>query len=320
MDFRKRKSMNQTAGRKTITILAHGGSGSGKSRLAALMPAALNILMEAQGRETIRQWCDDKGLLIEAYRDDDDGTYTGTPGGLIDDPKLRLKKVEHILQAVHAGEPTEDGIRIPGYSVDKRSGEAKFSKVTEDCPVISSVCFDSLTEWQEVQLEALIGEKIGAVGEDQVTLPTWGILMKKSKGLIRKLRELPVNVLVLCLTDEVQDGMKTRYVPALYGNKLHPRISRYFTAVAWLVKKQSGEGIEFNAVFEHDTTRAICKGCTGLDAVEKLPADPALGGPVTWLRKIAESRAVDNPVAAEVKLPAKSKVAQEAPQTRRRGR
>ncbi len=305
MDFRGRRARALKLSTDRVGLLLHGGSGTGKTRCAALMPRPLVLLSEAQGALTLGQWADEDVILVELYRDDEAGSYSGTPEGLITDPAKRLLRCQHVLEALHVAKRVDGGgVRLPGFKLTSNGQEILSFEHHKDGPVVESVVLDSLTEWQEVQLEQLLGVQVSEVEEGSVSLPTWGKLAKKTKALLRRLREVPIHHLVICLTDQRQDGDVTRWVPALYGKKLPPRISQYFTAMGWLRKGVGGDGeVVFRAVFEAASDRVDCKGCSGLKGVEELPQDPTEGGPARWIERIMAAGPSTATVRAEKPAP-----------------
>ena len=272
----------------TVDLVVQGDSGTGKSRLGALMPRPFVLLLEKQGMKTILGW-NPKAVVIPLYQDDKQGSYTGKPAvgrtcTEIRDAETKMRIMDHAFQALEAGRPhPEGGLAIPSWRVVK--GELAgfdFSKQVH----VQSCVVDTCTEWQEVKLEQLLGKKPSTSRPEDVPDGTWTTLKNATVDLHRRLRDLPLSTLALCHVSEKELRGSLKAVLGYYGKTVHPVVPRLVDAVGWLVKQSTQEGVGYACVFEGASDVAITKWCSGLAAVEQVPRDPGKGGPQEWIQRI----------------------------------
>ena len=271
----------------SVDFIIQGGSGTGKSRLGALMPRPLIVHFERQGLATCLEWNPD-AIVVPVYEDDDDGTYTGTPNKPITSAKLRMTILAHQLEAIRASVPVEGGgRRLRDYDICKKTlSILRFHDPTDDDPIIESFVVDSATEAQRVMLEALTGRDVGDVDDKEIGGKTWGRLKDTTIGLFRKIRDLPVYTMVLGLSEDTDTGDGIKAIPSFFGKKVGPAVAQFVNAVGWIKKVSDGDGVRWACVFEGATNVALTKGCAGLEAIEQLPMDPNDGSPQIWIAKI----------------------------------
>jgi len=253
------------------------------------MPQPLVLLLEKQGMKTILRW-NPKAIVIPLYQDDKDGSYTGRKAvgrtcTEIREAELKMRRMEHVLQALEAAKPhPKGGLLVPSWRVTPKGELAGFE--FKGAVHILSCVIDTCTEWQEVKLEQLIGKKPSTSRAEDVPDGTWNTLKNATLEMHRRLRDLPLNTLALCHVSEkeIRGGLKA--VLGYYGKTVPPMIPRLVDAVGWLVKQSTSEGVGYACVFEGASDTAITKWCSGLEAVEQVPRDPEKGGPQDWIRRI----------------------------------
>lgn len=261
-----------------------GDSGTGKSRLVALMPDPLIVEVEGHGLNTVRQW-NQKAVVIPLFQDDSAGSYTGKPYGSIRDPKIKCRMLEHIIDAIFAGHPQPDGsLLVPSWRVDDKGNRTGF--LYDKAVRVRSFCIDTTNELQVAMLEAMLGRKVADESEDDISGKIWTRLKYKTHDLFRTMRDMPLHTLAVGHVSEKEQRGSLKASLAFFGKTLGPEVPRYCTAFGWLVKQSQAEGVRFCAVFEGASDLAITKGVAGLRAVEQLPDDVAEGGPQDWIERI----------------------------------
>lgn len=293
MEFGRQLAREVVGRERSVGIGVVGDSGTGKSRLAALMGVSpIIVAFEAQGLATIRQWNPD-AIVVPVFRDDAEGTFSGVPHGPVRSPKGRCTILRVVMEAIQAGQPSPDGggWLVPAVkSFDRATGTASFD--AERSALVDGFALDSVSEWSRVEVERLLGRTVASEVDpgDAVPLDMYNKLYANSMALMRRLRELPIPWLGLFLADdrETQDGVKT--YPRLQGRKAAPELAQFFNAFGLLVKRADPDGVVFAACYELASDRAITKSCSGLDRVELLPADPTVNSPAAWFRRILDAQ------------------------------
>lgn len=110
-----------------------------------------------------------------------------------------------------------------------------------------SVIIDSLTEIQKMAMYQLMGVTIGDVAldmePDNPQFKEWGQAAEMIRLLVRSFRDLPMNVLIVCAEQVVQDEKKQMHkLPALPG-KLAKEIQGFLDMVGYLVSAPNEQGI-----------------------------------------------------------------------------
>lgn len=110
-----------------------------------------------------------------------------------------------------------------------------------------TVGLDSLSEIQDVDMRMVMKQaKETARDPDNVNIDVpspreWGIGRNHVRIVVRGFRDLPINVIVTCLTNTiVKEGKADRYVPALPG-KLGYEIPGFMGIVGWYHFADSGQ-------------------------------------------------------------------------------
>lgn len=114
-----------------------------------------------------------------------------------------------------------------------------------------STILDSLTELQALIIdEALLEE-----GKKKPDLAVWNLVAGKTRKVVRRIRDLPIHVVVTALDRQVKDestGIMVKQ-PALVG-KMSEELMGYFDIVGRLETKRTKEGLVRVAYFEGDET------------------------------------------------------------------
>lgn len=275
----------------TVSLIVMGDSGTGKSRLGALMPRPLILLLERQGLPTILQW-NQKAVVVPLYQDDKAGTYTGEPLGLIRDPGVILQKLNHVLQAIFASRPNPDG---PGQIVPspvvsdatKDVDDFDFSRSV----IVESCVVDTVTEFQQIQYMDLLGIEVFDLNNtpDEIPNKVWQTLKQRTLDLHRLLRDMPLHSLSLGHVAERDLRSGTKAMLAFFGAKAAPEVPRFANACGWLVNREIQGKVTRLCVFEGASEVAVTKWCSGLEAVEVVPANPSEGGPAQWIANILDA-------------------------------
>lgn len=237
-----------------IKTLLFGLSGSGKSYTAAKAggPAGSKegrvaiLLLEPNGLASIRA-ANPHAIVVTAY-----------------DPKRYGK--------VYVWEVVEEFIRDAMSGVLAAAGA-------------STIVVDSLTELQRVWRDRCLiddGVEPKRLALHKMTQQQWGTWTERFRRVLRTFRDLPLNVIAVCLvqneTDD--DGNITAIVPAFEGKKLPNEVAQFFSAVGFCFKREAkittGEGdaartetkIEHKVCFQSGG-KLVVKPFPGLGAVEE---------------------------------------------------
>lgn len=262
-----------------IKTLLFGPSGSGKSYTAAKAggpPGSGDrvavLLLEPNGLASIRA-ANPHAIVVTAY-----------------DPKRYGK--------VYVWEVVEEFIR------DAMSGVLAAAGIT-------TIVVDSLTELQRVWRDRCLlddGVEHKRLAHHKMTQQQWGIWTERFRRVLRTFRDLPMNVIAICLvqneTDD--DGNITAIVPAFEGKKLPNEVAQFFSAVGFCFKREvknvigEGDAARTETKIEHKVCfqsggKLVVKPFPGLAAVEE--PDPKV-----WRAKYLASLA--EPVVAVAADPA----------------
>jgi len=130
-----------------------------------------------------------------------------------------------------------------------------------------TVILDSLTEIVKYLLDSIVQER-------NVELPTireWGILSDKVRKIVRLFRDLPMNLIVTCLTSEQKDEDTGRICinPAVFG-KLEKELPAYFDIVLYMYAIKDPKSSEVKrSLLTESTEKYVAKDRSNkLDRVE----------------------------------------------------
>jgi len=183
--------------RVNVNVLVHGQSGTGKTYFGARSgKRPLIALTEPQARLTIRESNPDADIVpIETWED-------------LQDLFRSLNKMA-------------------------TDGTLKW-----DCLVL-----DSLTECQKRLKDEMVSDskKVKAdnkaeptvQADGQLTIKGWGVLIDKSFALVRAMRDLPMDLVCIALTDEASEGERRYYRPSVSGKRLPGDLAGLFNAVVF---------------------------------------------------------------------------------------
>lgn len=103
----------------------------------------------------------------------------------------------------------------------------------------TTVGIDSLTEIQQICMDAILQEN----EREKPQISDWGTLNNRMIAMIRKFRDLPLNIVVSCLVRTVEDEetMSTKIVPQLQGS-IRDMVPAYFDEVFYLFAKENKDG------------------------------------------------------------------------------
>lgn len=142
---------------------------------------------------------------------------------------------------------------------------------------VDAVCLDSLTDAQRI-LKAFYLAKQSSGGEI-MEIASWGLLVDSTARLAREVRDLPVHVVVTCLSEEESvTGVGITHRPAVYGKRLPNDLAQYFNLVGFTHVNEYERGMRHEVMFR-GSDRWLTKGMTKLDNVE--PPEPLL-----WISKV----------------------------------
>lgn len=142
---------------------------------------------------------------------------------------------------------------------------------------VDAVVLDSLTDAQRILKAHFTSRQ--AKRTDVTDLETWGILIDATSRLAREVRDLPVHVMVTCLSEEMNvDGEGLVHRPAVSGKRLPNDLAQYFNLVGYAHVKEYERGLRHDVMFRGQD-RWLTKSMTKLDDVE--PPEPEV-----WISKV----------------------------------
>lgn len=292
-DLRKMKAARSAKRPAKVFLMVMGDAGTGKTRLGAIMSKCpIVALFERQGEITVEQENSDATIWM-LYEDDDEGTYTGTPFGPITSPALRLKKLDHMLDAIWVSEPDESGAGrlVPSPELD---GDLNIVGWNWDAAILADgFVLDTLTEFQKTTFNLMIGRESYDPAvldfKDKGLGNAYQNLNRRTEVLCEQLRDMPLDTMALGhVTDkDVRGGLKAML--ALSGDKVAPDLPRLATACGWMISREIDGKVARFCMFQGASDVAILKWCKGLQAQEPLPEDPDENGPADWIRRIKEA-------------------------------
>lgn len=150
---------------------------------------------------------------------------------------------------------------------------------------------DSLTDCQRIIKDAYT--RAQRSGRSTTDMDTWGLIVDLTARLAREVRDLPMDICVICLDEEKDvDGEGLVHRPSVSGKKLPSQLAQYFNVVGFAHKRETEAGEVRHQVLFRADDRFLTKGMTALDAVE--PPEPLF-----WMHKRFD-RPLPDDVAARV--------------------
>lgn len=136
-----------------------------------------------------------------------------------------------------------------------------------------TIIIDSLTEIQTQCMDAILDEK--QKNKDEISFNDWGKLLNRMVDMVRKFRDLPCNLIVTCLQDNLmaEGGFTEKKIPMVQGS-LKGKLPAYFDEVFFLfakeVKNEEGDTVIKRGLITQGTDSYIAKDRSGmLDRIEK---------------------------------------------------
>lgn len=165
--------------------------------------------------------------------------------------------------------------------IDDAQDAVRFSKVAGDPSIgehFDVVVLDSLTDTMEILRKHYTSKQGGkSEGSDKTSLESWGLIIDATKRFIRVLRDAPIHVIVIALEEEtVVDQIRVRR-PLVLGKKLGGQLQQYFNLVGHIRKRERGEGIRHEVLFNGDESSST-KTMSCLETIE--PPEPQ-----AWIAK-----------------------------------
>lgn len=148
---------------------------------------------------------------------------------------------------------------------------AAYKHIASTLGTYDLIVLDSLTEMQQHIVKDEQGDK------DKVYLEDWGEIIRRTGSLVRRIRDLPVSVLVTCLSMELggTEGQAVRIRPSLNGKKLPHDLPGMFDLVAFShVVDRPGDdgGLEYRLKFAASGEKYCVKDRSGMLAADE-PSD-----------------------------------------------
>lgn len=138
-----------------------------------------------------------------------------------------------------------------------------------------TLVIDSLTEAQRLIKDDILKRS----RRDQMQMQDWGKLADGTRGLIRSLRDLPINVVCTALMEhETEENTGKRFVnPIFEGRKTNKEIAQWFSFIGCLYRKdtkaEDGKRIAQRHLMLDGSDTVLCKTIPPLDG---LITDPNL--------------------------------------------
>lgn len=133
----------------------------------------------------------------------------------------------------------------------------------------SSVCLDSFTEMQQLIIDEVAARKnLGPDDPIKLSIEERLFIHDKSKSIVRAFRDLPMHVILTCLSETVVvgDGENSRTVTRvmLSGQKLPAQIGQFFNLVGFCFKMQGANRVPVHRVLFDGRGEVDVKGMPGL--------------------------------------------------------
>lgn len=195
------------------------------------------------------------------------------------------------------------------YAYTERQGLLSFQRMAPDADVVkinsladlrallgelrggqhdySSICLDSFTEMQQLIIEEVAARKnLGPDDPVRLSIEEHMFIHDKSKSIVRAFRDLPMNVIMTCLSETVivgeGDNAQTVTRVMLAGKKLPAQLGQYFNLVGFLYKGTGADNATAYRVLFDGRADVDTKGMPGLRRRE----DPDIA---YWYERAIES-------------------------------
>ena len=142
-----------------------------------------------------------------------------------------------------------------------RNGDSQFAP-------FKTLIIDSLTEAQRMIKDEILSKS----RRDQMQMQDWGKLANNTRGLIRSLRDLPLNVVCTALMEhETEEQSGKRFVnPIFEGRKTNKEIAQWFTIIGCLFRKdinQEGKKVAQRRLMLDGPEHVLCKTTPPLEGL-----------------------------------------------------
>lgn len=253
----------------THKILVYGDSGAGKTHFASGAPNVAVMLVESQGFATIRRA--NPGAIV--------------PGNADPTGERRLRSMAEVREFM----------RLAATGALKKAG-------------IKTIVVDSFTEVQQMMIDEIQADKRAAAKAaaeqkkqakpgpaaakapaptggkaPEMTKQDWGTLSVKCRNFLRALRDLPYNVVILCLAEpslvDQPDGSTRRMVLPKVSGSTAAALPSYVNIAGYIYKVGEGDDMRRAILLDGDD-RYYTKSLAPLTGV--VEADLSL-----WLRVLA---------------------------------
>lgn len=162
-------------------------------------------------------------------------------------------------------------IEVSSYAEDPMSKlkllEAVYNDLFSGKRKPKVVMLDSLTECSEITVEAL--QKMFPDRKD--SLPMWGEYSKRMRSIVKKFRDLPMHVVMVCLSKPEKDENNKRYMGFDIAGSISNKLPQYFDEVFYLHVDDEGK----RSLITNKTDKLICKDRSGKLEMQE-PADLGL--------------------------------------------
>lgn len=147
-----------------------------------------------------------------------------------------------LLLDVEAGTMTIRGAEVDVLAIsDAREMRDIYAWLRSGEHEYDTIFVDSLTELQKRYIDML---RMG--GKRAMTLQMWGEVIDWTRRSVRAFRDLPLNVVVLSLSkeieDEEEDHKSIRIRPDIHGSTLPHELAGFFDLVGYAHKRADGDG------------------------------------------------------------------------------
>jgi hypothetical protein len=249
--------------------------------------------------DNVTKASDAGGDFIKALIFGDNGSGKSTLCGTAPAPILYAYTEKQGLISLKRMAPEADVIEIKSMA-DLR---ALLTALVNEKHNYSSVCLDSFTEMQQLLIDEVSAKKGKSPDEiARLSIEDRMFIHDKSKSMTRAFRNLPMHVILTCLSEKVvirnddDSAAKTMIKIMLSGQKLPGQIGQYFNIVGFAYKAQSKDGATAHKVLLDGRPDLSVKGMPGLRQRE----DPDIS---YWYERAIlgkQSREPDAPAIAPV--------------------
>ncbi len=186
-------------------------------------------------------------------------------------PVLVLLTERQAITSINASNPEADIIYV-NTAQDVRNVVGALRNGDKSLAKYKTLVVDSLTETQRLIQDDILKK----ARRDTMQLQDYGKLADATKGLIRTLRDLPINVICTALMehDNEEATGKRHYSPIFIGKKTGREIAQWFTIIGYLYRrdvKEENERVSQRYVMFDGPSTVLCKIANPLEGIIKDP-------------------------------------------------